>query len=384
MDIMEELASIASTRPEELKRQKEKGVKIVGYTGRSVPEELIYASGAIPYLLCRGGDPEPPESTLPYMLRILSPYARTQMGYYVLDLDPVIPLLDVIIAECSDCHMARLADLFEYFKLPTARLGIPPDWKKTISYDYYHGGLVRLRSELETLTGNKASDDKLREAIESINKIRGLLRKISALREQQPPPVGGHDFIRLNHYAYYCDKAELALKLSDLYEELKGSKSPFPQGAPRILLAGRVVAVGDYVVPQLIESSGGVVVADFLDEGTMQCQWDVEAKGDLMRNIAETYYLKRTPPSVFQPAWDERLAFMKKLIKDSRIDGVVWYQLSFEEIYDMEYSIVSKAMSEMNIPILKLESSYEYSREAMGPLTTRIESFVESIKKKGE
>jgi hypothetical protein len=36
----------------------------------------------------------------------------------------------------------------------------------------------------------------------------------------------------------------------------------------------------------------------------------------------------------------------------------------------------------MNIPFLKLESSYEYSREAMAPLTTRIESFVETIKRR--
>ena len=70
------------------------------------------------------------------------------------------------------------------------------------------------------------------------------------------------------------------------------------------------------------------------------------------------------------------------MIKDFNIDGVIWYQLSFEEIYDMECSIVSKSIGEMKIPFLKLESSYEYAREAMGPLTTRIESFIESIKEK--
>jgi benzoyl-CoA reductase/2-hydroxyglutaryl-CoA dehydratase subunit BcrC/BadD/HgdB len=38
----------------------------------------------------------------------------------------------------------------------------------------------------------------------------------------------------------------------------------------------------------------------------------------------------------------------------------------------------------MDIPFLKLESSYEYSREAMGPLITRVETFIESIKTKKE
>ncbi len=55
MEVMEGLAEIARTRPEKLKKQKEKGVKLVGYVGRFVPEELIHASGAAPYLICRGG-----------------------------------------------------------------------------------------------------------------------------------------------------------------------------------------------------------------------------------------------------------------------------------------------------------------------------------------
>jgi benzoyl-CoA reductase/2-hydroxyglutaryl-CoA dehydratase subunit BcrC/BadD/HgdB len=71
---------------------------------------------------------------------------------------------------------------------------------------------------------------------------------------------------------------------------------------------------------------------------------------------------------------------MKSLIKEYRIDAVVWYQLSFDEIYDMEYTCLAKWLGEMKMPCLKLESSYEYSREAMGPLMTRIESFVESVK----
>lgn len=111
MDIIEELAQIARTRPETLRKQKEKGITIIGYTGRFIPEELIYACGATPYLMCRGGEPEPPEAVLPYMLRFMSPFARAQIGYYLLGRDPVIPMLDLIVAQCDDCHMGRLADL---------------------------------------------------------------------------------------------------------------------------------------------------------------------------------------------------------------------------------------------------------------------------------
>ncbi|MGA7676887.1 MAG: 2-hydroxyacyl-CoA dehydratase family protein [Dehalococcoidia bacterium] len=382
MDTFEELAQIARTRPEKLKEQKKKGVKIVGYIGRFVPEELIYASGALPYLLCRGGQPEPPDAVIPYMLRFMSPYSRSQIGYHLLGIDPVVPMLDLIVVQCSDCHESRLADLFEYFKLPTVRLGVPPDWKKSLSRDYYYKGLTQLKEKLEGLTGNKISDGKLKESIGSINEIRGLLRKINLLRREQLPNIGGYDFIRLNHYSFYCDPEMLTGKLKDLYKELQRDKSPFSTEEPRILLAGHVVGVGDYVVPKLIEDSGGIVAAEFLDEGMRHCAWNVKTDGDLMRNLGETYYLERTPPSIFQPGWEERVEIMNKLIKDFNIDGVIWYELAFEEIYDLECSIISRAMAEMNIPFLKLESSYEYSREAVGPLTTRVESFIESVKQR--
>jgi len=382
LDTLGELAQIARTRPEKLKGQKEKGVKIVGYIGRFVPEELIHASGAVPYLMCRGGEPEPPDAVIPYMLRFMSPYARSQIGYYLLGIDPVVPMLDLIVAQCSDCHESRLADLFEYFELPTMRLGVPPDWKKSLSREYYQKRLTWLREKLEVLTGNKIADEKLKKSIESINQTRDLLSRINLLRKKQPPPIGGYDFIRLNHYSFYCDLEKLLPKLSDLYEQLQKGKSPFSREAPRILLAGHVVGMGDYVVPKLIEDSGGVVVAEFLDEGMRQCAWNVKTDGDLMRNLGETYYSERTPPSIFQPAWEERVESIKKLIRDFNIDGVIWYELSFEEIYDLECSIISKAMDKMNMPFLKLESSYEYSREAVGPLTTRVESFIESVKQR--
>ena len=202
MNIQERLAEITRTRPEKLTKQKERGIKNVGYTGRFVPEELIRASGALPWLICKGGEPEPPEAVLPYMLRFMSPYARAQIGYYLLGIDPVVPNLDLIVAQCTDCHMARLADLFEYFDLPTMKIGVPLDWDKAIAQDYYYKGLIKLRQRLENLTGNVVSDNDLRKSIDAFNRMRDILRRINKLRKNIPPPIGGYDFIRLNHFFF--------------------------------------------------------------------------------------------------------------------------------------------------------------------------------------
>jgi len=382
MNRLEALSELARTAPERFKKQKEKGLKLIGYTGWFIPEELIYASGAIPYLMCRGGDADAPETVLPYMLRCMNPFSRAQIGYHLAGVDPILPMVDLVIAQCDDCHMSRLADLLEYFQFPTQKIGIPADWEKSISSEYYYTGLDRLKDRLESLTANEVSNKKLKESIDALNGVRDSLRKISLLRKEQRPPIGGYEFFRLNHFSFYCPLNDLDKRLNDVYEELRERKSPFSEGAPRMLFAGHVVAVGDYVIPKLIEDSGGVIVAESFDEGIRQYLWNVKTDGDLMRNLGEMYYYERTPPSIFQPAWKKRLEFMKKVIEDLNIDAVVWYQLMNDEIYDMECSFLAKSMEEIKMPFLKLESSYEYSRESMGPLTTRIESFIESTKQK--
>ena len=87
------------------------------------------------------------------------------------------------------------------------------------------------------------------------------------------------------------------------------------------------------------------------------------------------------PVNIFQPAWKVRFEHMRELIDQYRVDGVVWYQLAYDEIYDMECTVITQWLRDARVPVLKLETSYEYSREATGPLITKVESFVESLRR---
>ena len=49
-------------RPAQLQEARKNGVKVIGYfPGNYVPEEIIYASGAMPVGLIDGGNPVPAE-----------------------------------------------------------------------------------------------------------------------------------------------------------------------------------------------------------------------------------------------------------------------------------------------------------------------------------
>ena len=77
----EKLAEHLRDRPAQLRAAKKNGVKIVGYfPGNYVPEELIYASGAIPLCLTHGGSARPADAALALLPQIICPFARAQVG----------------------------------------------------------------------------------------------------------------------------------------------------------------------------------------------------------------------------------------------------------------------------------------------------------------
>lgn len=236
-----------------------------------------------------------------------------------------------------------------------------------------------LRKKLEDLTGNEINDEKLRESIELYNRMRELLQEISLMRKAQTSPIGGKDFARLNHISFYADKTDLIKVLESLLEELKGKEAPSLKG-PRVLMIGSTLALGDYKVLDLLEGAGAVVVMEEFAEGIRHYRQRVKTNGDLMEALAERYFMKRVPPAWFRPV-EERLDYLIELAREFSVDGILWYQLMYRDSYDIESTYFSqKLKKEMDIPLLKIESDYDVSEK--GPFRTRIETFVETLKRR--
>ncbi|HIS97912.1 MAG TPA: 2-hydroxyacyl-CoA dehydratase [Candidatus Scatomorpha pullistercoris] len=379
-EILQKLDKLSTARPLEIIRKKKEGSKVVEFFGDFVPEQWITAAGAESYLIMKGGDPQPPEATLDYMLRFMNPLAASMAGSYLLGLDAIMPIADSVTIQQHDSHYGRMTEILEYKGLPVYKVGVPADYTVDISREYYRHELREFRAMLENLVGHPISDDDIRANYAKTNRINELLRKIDELRKQDNPPITFSDFIKLNHYTLRLDYDTSIEALEQIYEELKNAPGAHAADAPRILIMGRAVALGDYQVPTIIENAGGSIVCEFLDEAIRPFKNDISTEGDVVDAYASAIYDNRVPQCIFQPAWETRFEHLKELIKEYRIDGVLWYQLAFDEIYDMEHTCLSKWIAETGVPLMKLESSYEYSREAVAPLTTRLESFVESLK----
>lgn len=381
MEAMQKLDDHLRTRVDELTKIKKQGVKIIGYLpGGYMPEELVYACGALPLQLIRGGDPEPVAISAGYAPRFLDTFCRAQIGYKILRDEPLYELIDLLIAPVTDNNIRAIADCWNFYTdIEVFRYGIPHS-KDDLGFSYYLDGLNLLKEKLERFTGVKVEEDKLREAIALSDRMGELFREISLMRKSRRPPISSRDFIKLNHASFYADRNVMLEVLESLSRELRGKEALDPLG-PRVLFTGSTLAMGDYKVLDLLEVSGAQIVIEHFDEGLRDYWGTVASDGDLIRALADKYFMKKVPAAYFRPS-RERLNFILKLAQDFRVDGILWYQLMYRDGIDIQSYRLSQILKrELGIPMLKLQSDWDMAGE-IGPFKTRIETFVEMINRR--
>lgn len=375
-EILSELEKLAAQRAGELVASRSNGIPLVEYSSTFIPEELIRAAGANTYLMCSGGQQEAAAAVLDDMLSCINPLARSIVGGFRLGNDEVSEHTDLVVTSVTDCHIGRLSELLEFQGIRTVKVGVPPDWRKDIAFDYYVRSLRKMLAEVEKLTGKTVDMELAKKYFSETNRINAAFRRINELRKRPEPPISFKDYMRLQHLSFIVGDTELtASLLESLCSRLEKAETT-DRGAPRLIIMGRVIAIGDYQLLSLIDRCGAEVVAELLDEGIRVAERDVELEGDLLLNFARNRYLDKTPIDTFQPAWHTRMCRLKELIDEYHADGVIWYQLAFDEIYDMEYTCVANELRELGVPLLRLETNYSYTREELGLAKSRIESFV--------
>jgi benzoyl-CoA reductase/2-hydroxyglutaryl-CoA dehydratase subunit BcrC/BadD/HgdB len=367
-------------RPAQLNEAKNKGIKIIGYfPGNYVPEELIYASGAVPLCLINGGDSQPAGAALSVVPQVICPFARAQIGERLLKKNPYYNMIDMLVAPVTCQHLKKVAEVWEYNgDLEIFKLGVPHQHNNDFELEYFTDRLRVLKDRLQAFTGNEITDEKITQAIGLYNRMRELLKNISSLRRTSASLLSGLDFVKLNHASLYADPAFMVDFLDAVYHELKDKQRITETDAPRILLIGPNIGYGDYKVLELVKAAGGDIVIEEICEGIRYYWNNIESKGDLLTSLARGYLVDRVPCAFMRYATRKRLDFALKLIKDFAVSGVIWYELLCCETYDSESYFFSQEMGERNIPMLILES--DYSTADTGQFKTRIEAFIEILK----
>jgi benzoyl-CoA reductase/2-hydroxyglutaryl-CoA dehydratase subunit BcrC/BadD/HgdB len=376
MKTMNSISTSLQARLSELEQLKKEGKKIVGYIPAGyVPEEIIWAGGAIPVAYNKGGSHDAVLKSIEYMPRVYDTYARCQIGYWGLE-DPLYRIADLMVVPCVDKNVQAIGDCWEMWTdTELFRLGVPRNNTTEHAYKYYIAILNVLKNKIEKLTGNTITDDNLRDEIDTANKIRFLLKQISESRKADEPPISGSDYVKLHHASMLADRKLMVEHLESIYQELKNTKG---KKGPRVYIIGSTIAEGDYKIYDILESAGVNVVMEDFSGGMRPYLQQVENSGDPIQAITNGYFKDRSPlPACFRPS-NGRLSLLLEQAKDFKADGIICYTMLYNESCEIEGIHFGRLAEKAGFPFLRLTSDYDEGEYES--LRTRIEAFVESIK----
>jgi len=376
------VGDIHGVRVKELVEAKNKGRKVIGTFCVYVPDELIYALDGISVGLCGGTNFSnyAVEGILPSNL---CPLIKSAVGFKLGRICPYFQSLDLLIGETTcDGKKKAWEILGKYTNMYV--MEVPQCKERSQAKELFFKELKALTKKLEEVTGNKLTVENLKTAMKKIMNKRDQLRRIYETRKANPPPISGKDALLVSQITFYDDpdrQIQMLSKLGDeLEERIKKNFGVVDKGTPRLLIAGTPMAIPNWKLHHVIETSGAIVVVEETCTGTRYFASKLDINGstidELLWNIADRYL--QINCACFTPN-HKRIDDIKQLIKNYKVDGVVLYTLSFCQPYEIEAMNIQNTLKKENIPVISITT--DYSSEDIEQLKTRIEAFIEMIKK---
>jgi len=237
-------------------------------------------------------------------------------------------------------------------------------------------------SDVETQLGTTVGQDALRASIALYNRNRGLIRELYQLRRSGQIRLTGRELQDVVKSSMVMDKAEHTALLTELVSSVRAGALEPPAGRAPVYVSGHLCHAPKPELLDLIEDCGAVIVDDDLYTGYRYVASDVDTTGDPVNALAR-WYIDRNDvvpcPTRLDPQtdWD---GFLLDSVRRVNARGLIVLIVKFCEPHYFYYPRIKQTFEETGIPHLLLET--EHDMNALGNMRTRIEAFVELIKRR--
>lgn len=342
--------------------------------GSSVPEELIYASGAKPYWILGGSrtlsafaDDSVPRDTDPVSRAMLGSL-QGGMGDFPKDALILIPLIND--------SSRKIAYILKEKGYLVHTVYIPPIQGRASDYELFRQGEA-LADAVYQYTGKRITRRGLLMAQERIAEARKQIRHFVKITSEKPEVLPGIWRLFLLHSYYYADNLEdWAGHLRMLNRQLTAANvQKNNKNTCSVLLLGSPVYFPNYKIPFLIHDIK-LDIGAHLDYTTEKFLRPYQADNMLtLETLMQSFY-KRDCSSAYT---QNRSLFgaVSRLLSKMQISGVVYHVLKGQIEYDFELERLEELFSMHSIPVCRLETDYNY--QDIEQLRIRLEAFQEVL-----
>ena len=348
---------------------------VVGHLLPDVPEEIIHASGALPFAVAGAGvtgnraAAHIPAYTCAHAMGALESGLNGSLD--VLD-GMVIPYVCDTTRNLFHIWNRRFPDKFNEFLRIPKRIGDPGARK------YLRAEFDRFRKSVAELTGKPCGDDELKASIDLYNQSRGCLREVYRMH-RKAPEVWTMERVRLLTESAMRVPRELHLQWMEAlpWDESENSGENAEEKIP-IYVKGKVWDPPE--ITALLDESGFTVVSDEIVTGFRSAAEDAPYDEDPLDSlVARHMNLAPYPGYHMQPK--EIVDGFVGRVKRSGARGVLFLNPKFCEAAGFDTPDMEAALKGAGIPDLMLETS---ARGApLGQIRVRLEAFGEILSRDG-
>lgn len=374
------VADIHGIRPAELLEAKKNGQKVFGTFCVYVPDEVVIACNGITTGLCGGSEFWVPEGEK-HLPKGMCPLVKASLGAYYGKTCPYFRVTDLFVGENTCDGKKKAYEIMgkdvPFYILDMPQMKRPQDIIK-LAEEY-----KLFAKKVEEVTGVTLTLENLNEAIKTINaKRKAIGRVYNARKVKDNFPISGKDALLMIQVAFFDDPkrcTEMCNKLADELEKRnEEGNTVFPKGTKRIMLTGTPLAVPNWKLHHIIETSGGAVVCEEMCTGTRYFEnyvkEDNKTLDEAFMSLAERYMKNNC--SCFTPN-PGRVEDIKRLAKEYNVDGIIDNNLKFCTTFDTEGVLLEKELKDAGLKCLGLET--DYSDADSEQLKTRIQAFFEML-----
>lgn len=349
------------------------GRKAVGCMLEFCPEEIVYASGALPVGLWNGS----------------ATIKRANEYFPAFYCAPIVGSLELAMAGAYDGVLSAvlvpiLCDALKSAgqNWKTAVPGIPMIPFVYPQNSHLESGVEFLRSEyesvktkLEEVLDTEITEEALEDAIEVYNKYNKVMRRFTKCASEHPEVITPEIRHAVFQDAFFNDKEDYAGTISELCDELDKLPSSDWQGR-RVAVTG--IMLDDRRTLAEFAKYNIAISFDSLAQESGQVNTDTPEGPDPLMRLALKWADMKNSSLVLNPS-KSRIEELVDVVKNGEADGVVYSMVSFCDPEEYDYPLLSKRLLDEGIPGLYVEFN---GREGAEQNSTRIQAFAEMLEKR--
>ncbi len=347
----------------------------VGFFPVYVPEELVWAAGALPVGIWGAGERIEVEQADARLQSFICSISRSTLE---LGLTGRLDFLDGMLFG-SLCDVARnLSGVWarNFPQMFCDYLHYPQNPKSAHARPYYREELRGLAERLGKVTGRIPGDAELAAALDLYERQRELLRELAAFRSREPWRLSLEEFTCLVRASGMRPPEEQNRLLEEVLAELPAREGR-PRDGVRVVLEGSFCEQPPLELLRVLDQAHCFVVTDDLARGVRWFREPLKRSGNPWDDLAEAYFSHAEPSVVRHRTPSERSRRLVEKVREQKADGVVFCIAKFCEPALYDFVLHKRALEKEGIPFLSFE--FEEKMGSFDSIRTQAETFSESI-----